>query len=91
MSPGWLFVAPALAAIAAFFFVPVAASVLLSFTDFDIYAIASRANLRVVGLGNYAASRRRRALLGGGPQHRLLPRGGGPALDRGLVRGGARS
>jgi multiple sugar transport system permease protein len=53
VSPGWLFVAPALAVIAAFFFVPVAASVLLSFTDFDIYAIASRANLRVVGLGNY--------------------------------------
>jgi multiple sugar transport system permease protein len=52
---GWLFVAPALALIAAFFFVPVAASVLLSFTDFDIYAVASRANLRIVGLANYAA------------------------------------
>jgi len=52
-SVGWLFVAPALAVIVAFFFVPVAASVLLSFTDFDIYAVASRANLRVVGLGNY--------------------------------------
>jgi len=33
--------------------VPVAASVLLSFTDFDIYAVASRENLRVVGLANY--------------------------------------
>jgi multiple sugar transport system permease protein len=53
ISPGYLFVAPALLAIAAFFFVPVAASVLLSFTDFDIYAVADRANLRVVGLGNY--------------------------------------
>lgn len=51
---GVLFVAPALTAIAVFFFVPVVASVLLSFTDFDIYAVASRANLRVIALGNYA-------------------------------------
>jgi len=51
---GWLFVAPALAAIAAFFFVPVAAAVVLSATDFDIYALASRANLRFVGVANYA-------------------------------------
>lgn len=51
---GLFFVAPALAAIVAFFFVPVVASVLLSFTDFDVYAVASRANLRVVGIGNYA-------------------------------------
>ena len=53
-NPAYVFVAPALAAIAVFFFVPVVASVLLSFTDFDIYAVASRANLRVVGLENYA-------------------------------------
>ena len=53
-SPGWFFVAPALAAITAFFFVPVAASVLLSLTDFDIYAVASRENLRLVGPANYA-------------------------------------
>ncbi|MCC6766868.1 MAG: sugar ABC transporter permease [Deltaproteobacteria bacterium] len=53
-APGLLFAAPALAAIAIFFFVPVAASIALSFTDFDIYAVASRANLRVIGLGNYA-------------------------------------
>ncbi|MCC6850145.1 MAG: sugar ABC transporter permease [Deltaproteobacteria bacterium] len=50
---GWLFAAPALTAIAVFFFLPVAASILLSFTDFDVYAVASRSNLRVVGLGNY--------------------------------------
>jgi multiple sugar transport system permease protein len=37
-----------------FFFLPVAASVLLSLTDFDIYAVASGANLRVVGIDNYA-------------------------------------
>jgi len=53
VSPAWWFLAPALAAIALFFFLPVAAAVVLSLTDFDIYAIASRANLRVVGTENY--------------------------------------
>jgi len=53
-SPGWLFVAPALTAITAFFFVPVLAAVVLSLTDFDIYAVASRENLRIVGGANYA-------------------------------------
>jgi len=53
VNPAYLFVAPALAAIVAFFFVPVVASVALSFTDFDIYAVADRENLRVLGLGNY--------------------------------------
>ncbi len=53
VAPGWAFVAPALALIAVFFVVPVVASVVLSLTDFDIYAVASRANLRVVGLENY--------------------------------------
>jgi len=47
------FVAPALAAIGLFFLLPVAAAVLLSVTDFDIYAIADRANLRWVGGNNY--------------------------------------
>jgi multiple sugar transport system permease protein len=50
----WLFLAPALTLIGLFFFVPIVASLLLSFTDFDIYAIADFANLRVVGLRNYA-------------------------------------
>jgi multiple sugar transport system permease protein len=49
------FVAPALALIAVFFLVPVAASFLLSLTDFDIYAVADRHNLRVIGPGNYFA------------------------------------
>ena len=53
VSPAWWFAGPALAAIAVFFFLPVAASVLLSLTDFDIYAFASRANLRVIGFDNY--------------------------------------
>ena len=53
IEPGWAFVAPALALIVVFFVVPVVASAILSLTDFDIYAVASRANLRVVGLANY--------------------------------------
>ena len=50
----WFFVAPALLLIGVFFFVPVAASLLLSVTDFDIYAVASTENTRFVGLANYA-------------------------------------
>ncbi len=50
---GWLFVAPALAIIGVFFFLPVLAALLLSFTDFDLYALADTANLRFIGFGNY--------------------------------------
>ena len=50
---GRLFVLPAVALITLFFFIPVAAAFLLSFTDFDIYAIGSLSNARVVGLRNY--------------------------------------
>jgi multiple sugar transport system permease protein len=53
VNPAYWFLAPALSVIVAFFAVPVAASVLLSLTDFDIYAVASRANLRFVAGGNY--------------------------------------
>jgi multiple sugar transport system permease protein len=49
----WIFVGPALAAIAVFFVVPVVAALAMSFTDFDIYALADIANLRFVGLDNY--------------------------------------
>lgn len=52
---GWVFAGPALLAIGLFFVIPALASLVLSFTDFDIYALADRANLRFVGLGNYAA------------------------------------
>ncbi|HET6680230.1 MAG TPA: sugar ABC transporter permease [Gemmatimonadaceae bacterium] len=51
---GWLFVAPALALIGVFFLLPVVASLLLSLTDFDLYAIASFDNARFIGLDNYA-------------------------------------
>ena len=49
----WLFVAPALLVIGVFFFLPVLAALAISFTDFDIYALADLANLRLVGLQNY--------------------------------------
>ena len=52
---GWVFAGPALLAIGLFFALPALASLVLSFTDFDIYALADRANLRFVGFGNYAA------------------------------------
>lgn len=50
---GWVFAGPALLALAVFFFVPVLAAFGLSLTDFDIYAIASRENVRFIGAGNY--------------------------------------
>lgn len=52
---GLLLSAPALAVIALFFAVPMAASLLLSVTDFDLYALADPGSLRFVGLANYAA------------------------------------
>jgi len=48
-----VFLAPALLLIAVFFFLPVAAALLLSFTDFDIYALGDLDRLRLVGLNNY--------------------------------------
>ena len=50
---GIWFVAPALALIAVFLFLPMAASLLLSFTDFDIYALGRLDRLRFIGLENY--------------------------------------
>ncbi|HEU5050175.1 MAG TPA: sugar ABC transporter permease, partial [Gemmatimonadales bacterium] len=50
----WWFLAPALLLIGIFFFLPVAASFLLSVTDFDIYAVGDLRNARFVGLRNYA-------------------------------------
>lgn len=50
---GWVMTAPALAAIGLFFLLPAIASLFLSFTDFDIYALADLSNLRLVGADNY--------------------------------------
>ncbi len=54
LNPAFWFLAPALALIALFFFVPVLAALLLSFTDFDIYALGDLGRMRFVGLDNYA-------------------------------------
>jgi multiple sugar transport system permease protein len=51
----WGFVAPALIAVGLFFAIPVVSALLLSLTDFDIYALADLDNLRFVGLDNYGA------------------------------------
>jgi multiple sugar transport system permease protein len=47
------FVAPALILIVVFFFLPILAALLLSFTDFDMYALADIHNLRWIGFRNY--------------------------------------
>jgi multiple sugar transport system permease protein len=49
----WLFLTPALLMFALFFLLPVLAGLLMSLTDFDLYAIADPANARFVGLRNY--------------------------------------
>lgn len=49
----WGFLAPALLLIAVFFFLPVLAALLLSFTDFDIYALGDLNRLRFIGFNNY--------------------------------------
>lgn len=47
------FVAPVLVAIGVFFFVPVIAAFVLSFTDFDIYSLANIEYARFIGVRNY--------------------------------------
>lgn len=49
----WLFLAPALILIGFFFFLPAAAALVLSLTDFDIYALGDLGNARWVGFSNY--------------------------------------
>jgi multiple sugar transport system permease protein len=49
----YMFLAPAMSAIFVFFFIPVVAAFLISFTDFDIYALGSLSNFRFIGLKNY--------------------------------------
>jgi multiple sugar transport system permease protein len=49
----WWLVSPALAAVLVFFAIPVIAALALSFTDFDIYGVADRHNVRFIGIDNY--------------------------------------
>ena len=50
----YLFLAPSLVVLSVFFFLPVGAALLLSVTDFDIYAVSRFENARFIGLENYA-------------------------------------
>jgi len=49
----YLFLAPAMTAIFVFFFLPVMAALLMSFTDFDIYSLGDVSRARFVGFANY--------------------------------------
>jgi multiple sugar transport system permease protein len=49
----WIFLAPAMTAIAVFFVVPVVSALVMSFTDFDIYALGNLSYVRFVGFLNY--------------------------------------
>ncbi len=51
--PVYFFLAPALTAIFVFFFIPVISAFIISFTDFDIYAIGDYSKFRFTGLDNY--------------------------------------
>lgn len=48
------FLAPAVGAIFIFFFIPVIAAFIISFTDFDIYTLGNLSTLRFIGFDNYA-------------------------------------
>lgn len=48
-----LFLGPGLAVLLIFFFLPVMAAFILSFTDFNIYSLGNPENLRFVGFDNY--------------------------------------
>lgn len=53
ISAAYFFIAPALSLLFIFFFVPVCAAFVLSFTDFDIYSLGNLSYTRFVGLRNY--------------------------------------
>lgn len=49
----YFFLAPAVTAIFVFFFIPVIAAFVISFTDFDIYVLGDFGTLRFIGFDNY--------------------------------------
>jgi len=49
----YFFLAPALSAIFIFFFIPVIAAFIISFTDFDIYALGDYSTVRFIWFTNY--------------------------------------
>ncbi len=94
---GLALAAPALAAIGGFFALPVLGALALSFTDFDIYALADLDALRAIGLQNYTrllSTPRFWVALGntlyfvavGGPLSVIVSLGAALLLDRRLPR-----
>jgi multiple sugar transport system permease protein len=53
INAAYFFLAPALSAIFIFFFLPVIAAFIMSFTDFDIYALGDLSTVRFIGINNY--------------------------------------
>jgi len=51
----WMFLAPAAIVLGVFFLLPVIGALVLSLTDYDLYALADVHNLRFVALANYWA------------------------------------
>lgn len=54
ISTPYFFLTPALGTLLVFFFLPVAAAFLMSFTDFDIYSLGNLKRARIVMFGNYS-------------------------------------
>jgi len=50
---GWIFIGPAFLVLAVFFFLPTLAALLMSLTDYDLYALGDLNNLRFVAFDNY--------------------------------------
>lgn len=53
INAAYFFLAPALSAIFIFFFIPVISAFIISFTDFDIYALGDFSTIRFIGFNNY--------------------------------------
>ena len=51
----YIFLAPAISAIFLFFFIPVIAAFIISFTDMDIYALGDLSSIRFIGMSNYVS------------------------------------
>jgi multiple sugar transport system permease protein len=93
----WWFLMPSLVLLALFFVVPVTAGLLLSLTDFDIYAVGSPGTARFVGLANYryllsdptfwkAVGNTLQFVLVGGPLSLITSLGAALLLNSKLVR-----
>ena len=86
---GWWFSLPALLLIAVFFLLPVVAALLLSFTDFDLYALADPANLRYYRPAKLPHAAGDADVLEGARQYGAVRGAGRAAVAAGFARRGA--